>query len=49
MAWNSTNFRASNWFDGNWQLGPGGTVFTADYGVHRLGLQLGLLYRPYQV
>jgi hypothetical protein len=51
MGWRSTNFYANYWYSSDWYANDAGgapVVATINYGVHRLGLQLGLHHRPYQ-
>jgi hypothetical protein len=49
MAWNASNWHQSNWFKGYWDESGGPTPAPAlhpQWRIHRLGLGLGLLYRP---
>jgi hypothetical protein len=51
MAWNQTNWHQSNWFKGYWDESGGSTPPVGPvraYAIRRLGLQLGLFYRPYR-
>ena len=51
MPWNGANWHASYWFAGDWYQGPaGGTPVgpVSMQAIRRLGLQLGLYYRPLQ-
>lgn len=52
MGWNASSWHASNWFGGDWYQGPDDSppapALHPRWSYNRLGLGLGILYRPLQ-